>query len=472
MTKFSIGASAAVDVPPVRDISYTDSCETFLSQPGIGWGRYYWISATLDGTTGAYTEHPTGLSTPMFDISAFSSGNDYRQDHYRAVADNKARVGGSNVPINEQTLEAIGQTFKTAREKGVLCIPRFAYARDAYVGTEPDDVNWIIRHIQQLSAVVNEYKDIIIAIEAGMIGPWGEMHGSKYIAPEYSNKIIGAMLENYDSSIPILCRNPGLIINYAGSRGAGILESLPLAPDHPAYRLGMYNDGYLGTDTDYGTWIDMTREEGVRFLASQNGRMPYGGEMAHTKVEFLKDHKSPIYEQGFIKELYESRLSYLRNILTNTTGLQKVFEGTEFTHSTDFEGMPNVSEYYGKTWQKFILDHMGYRPVLSYSCISERAFEGYIENTGFGSYPQRLNCELILKGAAGVIDVLPLDLDLNDGHYSFTLEGGQSGEYKVYLRFSAVPFERRGPDTVSLCFANPGVFEKELGANYIGTMII
>ncbi|MBQ8697017.1 MAG: DUF4874 domain-containing protein [Clostridia bacterium] len=470
MSNFSITNGALIlDGEAEKDIEYRDGCETFLAQPGICWGRYYWITADNEGTTQAYTEHPTGLSTPMFDISAFSSGNDYRQDHYRAVADKPERVGGKNIPINDQTLDAIRETLQTARDKGVLCIPRFSYARDAYSGTEPDDVAWIVKHIEQLAAVVNEYKDIVIAIEAGMMGPWGEMHCSKYIQPEYSNIIIGAMLDNYDESIPILCRNPGLIKDYAESKGATIMESLPLTPDHPAYRLGMYNDGYLGTDTDYGTWLVLDRNEGRQFLASQNSRMPYGGEMAHTKVEFLADHKSPIYEKDFFEELYQTRLSYLRNILTDTTGLQKVFEVTDFTHDTDFDGMPDVSEYYGGTWQKFILDHMGYRFVLRYSFTCGGAFEGYIENTGFGSVPDRLKAEIILEGEDGIC-ALPVDMDLNDGHYAFTVSAEKPGQYRAYIRISAVPFEKADADTRVVRFANPHIFDSDLGANYIGTL--
>ena len=460
-----------LDLPPVSDIEYRDGRETFDLQPGMCWGRYYWISANNEGGTGAYTEHPTGLSTPMFDISAFSSGNDYTQEGYRSVAARPERVGGKNIPINDQTLDAIRETLQTAKEKGVLCIMRFSYARDAFSGTEPDDVNWIVKHVEQLAAVVNEYKDIVIAIEAGMMGPWGEMHCSKYIEPEYANIIIGAMLDNYDESIAILCRNPGLIINYAKSRGAEILPNLPLTPDHPAYRLGMYNDGYLGTADDYGTWVAMTREEGIRFLGSQNDRMPYGGEMAHTKIEFLAEHKSPIYEQGFIKELYDTRLSYLRNIVTNTTGLQKVFEATEFTHETDFEGMPDVSEYYGGTMHKFIYDHMGYRPVLRSSCVGGGSFEGYIENTGFAALPDKLKAELILEGEDG-ITALPLDIDVNDGHYAFTVTAEEGGQYRAYIRISAVPFAEANEETRVVRFANPDIFDADLGANYIGTVDI
>ncbi len=472
MKNFKISFNASpLELTHVSDIEYRDGCESFDAQPGICWGRYYWISANNEGTTGAYTEHPTGLSTPMFDISAFSSGNDYRQEHYRAVADRPERVGGKNIPINDQTLDAIRETLRTAREKGVLCIPRFSYARDAFSGTEPDDVAWIVKHIEQLAEVVNEYKDIVIAIEAGMMGPWGEMHCSKYIQPEYSNVIIDAMLKNYDESIPILCRNPGLIKDYAESKGATIMDSLPLTPDHPAYRLGMYNDGYLGTADDYGTWIALDRNEGREFLASQNGRMPYGGEMAHTKVEFLAEHKAPIYEKDFFEELYQTRLSYLRNILTNTTGLQKVYEVTEFTHDTDFEGMPDVSEYYGGTWQKFILDHMGYRFVLRSASVGKGALEGYFENVGFGSVTDRLKAELILEGEDGVY-ALPLDIDLNDGHYSFTVTAEEGGQYRAYIRISAVPFDKATADTRVVRFANPNVFDADLGANYIGTVTL
>ncbi|UKI50126.1 MAG: DUF4874 domain-containing protein [Clostridium sp.] len=43
-------------------------------------------------------------------------------------------------------------------------------------------------HIKQLAPILNKYENCITAIEAGMIGPWGEMHSSACANKETINK--------------------------------------------------------------------------------------------------------------------------------------------------------------------------------------------------------------------------------------------------------------------------------------------
>ena len=424
----------------------------------------------------------------MYDLSAFSSGNDYTQEGMPSVKDNPSRVGGVNLELNDQTLAAIEKTFQTARQKGVMCIPRFAYAWDDHVGTEPDDIEWIITHIKQLSEILNEYKDVVIAIEGGIIGPWGEMHSSKYTEKALANQIVDAWLTNLDESITVLLRNPTLVLNYAGRMGNGLIKDLPLSKDHKAYRIGMYNDGYLGTDGDYGTWgAGLSRKQGVQFLNSQ-AHTPYGGEMAHTSVEFLAQHKSPIYEDGFIKELYDSHLCYLRNLTTNSTGLQTELERLILDTRYDFEGMPDYSDYYGLSLQKFMLDHMGYRFVLRDAKLSKEVkrgdvlrLTGKVENTGFGNLLGEVNAEVLLVDKSGKKTYIPVDIDPNEwyscGTYDYNVtvtipKDAEAGSYTAYLRFSAVEGAKSNSQSRAVPFANPDVYEQKYSANNIGTFTV
>jgi len=480
----SIAEEALVD----SGIQYVDSTVTFDKAPGRGIGRYHWISANKNGSTASYTEHPTGLSTPMYDLSAFSAGNEYTNGSYPSVKENPVRVGGVDEELNEQTLEAIRNTFETARKLGVQCIPRFAYAWDDHVGTEPAELEMIITHIEQISEILNDYTDIVIAIEGGMIGPWGEMHSSKYAEKEYANAIIGAWVENLDESIMVLLRNPTMVVNFAGRMGSALIKDLPLSKDHKAYRIGMYNDGYLGTDNDYGTWgKGLTRTQGVQFLNSQ-AHIPYGGEMAHTTVDFLPENKSPIYNNAFVKELYDSHLSYLRNLTSNSTGLQTELERLKLTEDYDFEGMPDYSDYYGYSLQKFMLDHMGYRFVLRDAQLSKEVkrgdvlrLKGSVENTGFGNLLGSIKSEVVLVDAAGKKTYIPVDIDplkwYSCGIYDFNVtvtvpKDADAGKYTAYLRFSAVAGEDSTSQSRAVPFANPEVYESKINANNIGNFTV
>ena len=480
---FAADADGLVD----SGIVYEDGMATFDLSTGRGIGKYYWIEAYDNGTTQSYTAHPSGLSTPMYDLSAFSAGNDFTHESYESAK--PARVGGEDKEINEQTLQAIRTTFETARKMGVQCIPRFAYEQDGYVGAEPAGIDTILLHIEQLSEILNEYKDIVIAIEGGMIGPWGEMHSSMYAEKEYANAIIGAWIDNLDPSIAVLLRNPTMVVNYAKRLGPALIKDLPLSKDHRAYRIGMYNDGYLGTDADYGTWgSGLTRAQGVKFLKSQGDRAPYGGEMAHTTVEFLAQNNSPIYTDGFIKELYDSHLTYLRNLVSNSTGLQPELERLILDERYDFEGMPDYSEYYGSSLHKFMLDHMGYRFVLRDARLTASVkrgdvfrLTGKVENTGFANLYGKLKSEVLLINEEGEKIYVPVDVDphawrsctTSTYDVSVTIPAdAPAGEYTAYLRFSAISGEESNSQTRAGPFANEGVYEQKYNANNLGTFTV
>lgn len=521
----SIPCCAALADAGIRPV---DSLKHFPVDPGRGWARYHWVRAKADGTTESDTDHITGISTPMYDLSAFSSGNDFvPPEPYGSVVKNPARVGGKNIPINDQTLDAIRYTFETGRRKGCQIIPRFAYAQDAYAGCEPDDIEWILYHIRQLAAVVNEFADCVIGLECGTFGPWGEMHTSKYIAPEYANRIIGAWLENLNSSIPVLCRTPMYIANYVygmtgklvqkqpqgddepvyytvdgdGTAGEILVKDLPLPEGHPARRLSLYDDGYMGTDTNWGTYVpEFTRSAGVALMIEQNHDKPYGGEFGHTHPDYLKSHGAPIYEDWFIKELYETKLSYLRNLKNavwpeveplrpfgkESFGVQKELVRMPFDARFEFDGMPDVSCYYGQTMHKFLIDHIGYRLILRAAQItpavkkgSAAVFSGTVENVGFGNVLGKFLSEILLETPCGEILVLPCDVDPGTfktceiSAYKTAVaipEDAPAGTYKAYLRFAMVPYGSNAPYAIP--FANPDVYCEELTANYIGSFTV
>lgn len=87
-------------------------------------------------------------------------------------------------------------------------------------------------------------------------------------------------------------------------------------------RLGFYNDGYLGTWWDYGTWGAMTREQGCAYLRPRP-QLPYGGEFA-TVTEGFFNGSYKAYElfdparYNIVKEWYDTHLSYLRTIASET----------------------------------------------------------------------------------------------------------------------------------------------------------
>lgn len=477
-------------------IDCTDSMESFDTAPGRGHAGYRWYKLRKDGEeSDTVTSFRGGLYCPMFDLSAFSAGNDMVREGYRSVLPDHAHlVGGEDTEIGRDALAAIETTFAAARSQGVQLIPRFGYTTRAVVGAEPRDFEWILRHIEQVSQVINKYKDTVIAVNCGLIGPWAEMHSSCYHGPEYTNRIVGKWLECLDEQIPLQTRTAGFILHYAEDNYADLDKKLPLTAEHPAYRLGMYNDGYLGTAWDYGTWVDTTmpRDYGIRLLDSQAAHVPYGGELAYADIKTLRGGedgygRSPIYESGFVDELYHTHLQYLHNIV-NGPQTCKEMEGLTFDEYYAFEGMPDVSCYYGQTLRKFVHDHLGYRFVIRQAQSTGGAdsdgtvfLRGKVENTGFGNVLSPLCAQLIVIAPDGSAFCVDCAVDLRQwksrtvSEYSLSLplpEGARAGEYRVHLRFGTLPYEEGAATSPAVRFANGGVWCEQLGANYIGSFTV
>lgn len=78
--------------------------------------------------------------------------------------------------IAPEFLEMISQNMKVLREGGVKCVLRFAYKTDMYETGHPWDADpkRVHRHIEQLKPLLQENSDVILCLQAGFIGVWGE----------------------------------------------------------------------------------------------------------------------------------------------------------------------------------------------------------------------------------------------------------------------------------------------------------
>ena len=78
--------------------------------------------------------------------------------------------------IAPEYLNLIRTNMQALRDGGMKCILRFAYKTDMYESGHPWDASpeWVARHIQQLKPLFQEYSDVILCLQAGFVGVWGE----------------------------------------------------------------------------------------------------------------------------------------------------------------------------------------------------------------------------------------------------------------------------------------------------------
>ena len=104
--------------------------------------------------------------------------------------------------LSEENFQTMQTYFDELQKLGKKAVLRFAYERDfmgrAAVGPTGEQ---ILEHLDQLKPFLEKNKDLILVVQAGMIGAWGEWHSSIQ-GLENSEETKAAVLEKLLSVVP------------------------------------------------------------------------------------------------------------------------------------------------------------------------------------------------------------------------------------------------------------------------------
>ncbi len=428
----------------VRQLNYTESVEK-IDNPDQGFYRHIYVRVTDDGAScnRNIVNDSTRLYHLRIDISAFSA----------------AVNGNADKLLTQAALDGINDLLLFLKEKDKNAVVRFAYdpSYDGAKDKEPS-LAIILQHIDQVCQILNGYNSTITAIEVGLIGPWGEMHSSVIANAQNISPIVDKFL-TCATAAPVLVRTPKMIYDYLGITAADA-ENYTIGENEKAYRLGLYNDGYLGSDSDLGTYTDRARD--IKFLSGQTNHLPYGGEVV------IPD--SPLHNiETCLPEMHEINLSYL-NIEWNNGVIDK-WKNSDYTRACGSDKL-----YYGKSAFDYIQNHMGYRFVLKSSKLScsdnfdKLNVELSLQNVGFGNLNKKKNAQLVIIDENGDIAFTKAVGEFSGGskiEYSAELNL-EYGKYDVYLRL--LGDEADGNPLYCLQFANDGLWNSTLKANKIGSI--
>lgn len=526
----------------VQQLDYTDQRQSFYN-PDRGFYRPQVIHFKPEAID-VNPYYKNRLMHLRAEISAFSSNavwNDTTVDGH-----------GTTQDLTEAMLNSFRAYLDRIRATNSTVIVRFSY--DPWYngkGNQEPSQEWILKHVKQLSPVFNEYKDVITFVEQGMYGPYGEQHTSTISNPLYVGEGLATLLQNTDHDVDVGPRNPSVL-----ARGLGFSPTTELnaAGDTTAwnynvsfnidhsyfkfkadslkediYRVGFYNDGYLGTQYDYGTWgencaYSICREEGVSFMETYGKNVPYGGEALTTADGWKK-----INTVGFLSyEGFRTHTSYL-NIEWNNNLINE-WKISEF-HPRDtidkaYESYTDGEGTLQNTAFKYIDDHLGYRYVLRRSSLMDSLgpksllqLDMKIQNVGFGNMTKKRPVTIVLRSVkesandtlygepvelkqSGDFDpqtilsrkvVLKSAFDNNGNIADYdnvksetTFDGINTvkvetklpatlaeGKYAVYLRISQYGNWPDDNNYSTVRFANDSAYyDKETGANYVGSFIL
>ena len=347
----------------------------------------------------------------------------------------------------EAALEA---GFVTARAEGLTVVARAVY-NDGFEGDAAPDAPLarMQGHIAALGPILSRNADVLLAVQAGLIGAWGEWHGS---ASGHGADARRAVVEGWQAalpeSVPVQVRTPAFKIEISGADAPGAAD-----------RIGHHNDCFLSSDTDVGTYPAGQLQRWLDWLSIDTAGAIFGGEtcalharnacpaalaeLARLRVSFLNRGWHPDVIQrwqddGCLDEI-EARLGY-RLVLEEATWVESLPVGDRLTLTVE------------------------------------------LRNDGFAPprRPWRMSV-FVVDGAGEVATQWPVEVDLRSwapGTHRFTTStrldlppGRYAIELGAWHMLDGIRDDMNGmPASRGLRFANDGPWQPESGHNRLGVV--
>lgn len=455
------------DDAPFATYTFTEYVGT-INNPGVGYTRTDWYHTSPNNTL----VHNTQGDLVLFfvDLGPFSAGVNGTKD------ENGNYIEGTDYDLDETFFAALRGTFENCRNNGSTIALRFRYDENGKTNPEPKTFDQVLHHIKQIkdSGLLEEYKDILMFVESGFVGAWGEQHSGKYTSLEYKAQLLHAMLDCVPAPIPVTVRTPDIFAKYVGITRAELANYVCKNVDES--RVGLYDDGYMGSNSDLGTYAN--REIETTWLGKQTLTSYFGGEFSGN-IDFAKQYDT-YKPENCLPEMYKTHLSYING------NIFQLYKDYTFDKNLDVEDFDN-SAYYGQNVWRFIRDHLGYRFVLKNSKISKVVEQGdtldlsfTLVNNGFANPIKQQKCEVLLEKDGDFVSC-DVDVDPTKWYSGETVAENlkiklpaflQEGKWNVYFKSSIGNNGLSQFAMRSIRFANEDTWNEILGANYLGSFTV
>lgn len=216
--------------------------------------------------------------------------------------------------ISDSYLNCVRTALSNARKAGVKAMLRFGYFNGDFDCDTPSNnpAPWdatkaqVLRHIEQLKPILQENADIILCVQAGFIGWWGEWYYTDHFVYqpatdsdyEPRREVINALLDAIPASRQVAVRTPTFKLKMLRLATTDTLTCATAYKDTPKARICGHNDCFLASADDYGTfeneaehqfWCDDTN---YTFMGGETcGTSSYSG-CNNAVVEMAKQHYS------------------------------------------------------------------------------------------------------------------------------------------------------------------------------------
>lgn len=331
------------------------------------------------------------------------------------------------------------------------------------VEREPFFFQQVLEHIDQLIPVVKEFADSVFVWQGMLIGNWGEMHTSRFLAPDKMKQLWSRMKDGVGDTVFLAVRRPSM---WRMLHPEECGKARPVADT-----TGLFDDAIFGSDSHMGTfgtepetvaaWDSLwSRQDELEFEDGLCRQVPNGGEAVCGEKyaeKFTVAGTNQILQQMHVTYLNQA---YDEKILS----LWKLWTWEE-------DGIWQGSSFYD-----YVGAHLGYRFCIRAVSVTlldreERArVTVIIENTGYANCYQE--AEVLLsweeEQGGGGQKILPVDVRTWNSKTIQKISGSvELKNCRLYLSI------RRKADGRTLSFANRNMDKEEAARDekiYLGAI--
>lgn len=371
--------------------------------------------------------------------------------------------------IPQEYLDRLDYNMNALREGGAKVVLRFSYKSSFDQKDKPWNATseWIHRHIDQIGPYLQKHSDVILCVQCGFLGSWGEwyytdsgykMNPTKDEDYEPRWAVLEHLLELVPADRQIALRTPAFKMKYLGMRGLG---ATPLTPEEAfsetnKARICGHNDCFVSSSSDVGTYGKMANDR--EFWANDTKYTLMGGETCEKCS--ASDGKNALSEMKKFHWTYVNR-DYRESV----TAMWRT-DGTMDTMKL----------------------RIGYRLVLDKAYVAMEPKVGNpleinfaLHNSGFAAPMNKRDVELVLVNAENPEDKHIYKQEQVDPRFwlpeqvhKFTLmcrlTDVTAGQYNVYINLPD-PYESLHNDPrYSIRLANKDMWDEATGYNYIMTI--
>jgi hypothetical protein len=432
-------AMLSSEMNTLRVLSFEEDEENVFANPERGWYKSFFS----DHLVGLQKLRAQGISIIMIKVNL----KDYTESS-----------------IDEKKLTEISRAFDKARYYGLQVIFRAAYDFEGTPSCEPQDIERILHHIDQLSEIFIRHSDVLYTVQAGFLGPWGEWHSSVFGDPlpvETRRAVLFALMEAVPSNISIQVRRPMFIRDIFSQEKTGhVLDEATAFGTSYLARTGYHNDAFLSTYNDSGTYVDpnYSREDELSWIENHAQYTPVIAETSQLGEQ--SEPENAIYEMRK-QNAHALNLDYHPEVISSWK-------------SADYEGI-NTFDYISR--------NLGYRFVLHQASVNTTLVKGGVvqiilnlSNEGFGTLIKERAIYIVLSDGKreyrARINEDPRRWNQKTGVFELELyfcvpSSMPSGSWGMYIH---MPDPAKGlfdDPRYAIRFANQGIWDPKTGLNQI-----